>query len=211
MKYKYVVIACLIFAIISILSTRLWIMDDGVRIEFDHAVRMDMDSFREYFFSLSKSNGIINLDLQKRIIMDWIYLFITEQQEQIFHFTLAAFSILFVFYLVSIKLLEKFKYNLSEQRVHIISFVSAFIYFANPLCIRHFSKFLLPITYALFPLALYSLVMTFNSNKIRYPVLFGTVTAVLFLLIIHSIVYIGLSLLAVALVFFYFNKLFSMV
>ena len=206
MKLKYVLTACLLFILISLVSTRLLTSDDGLWHNFDDTARLDMNSFREYFFSLFKSDQIINLDDQKRIVLNWVLLFLSEQQEQILFFPVVIFLALFVFYMVCINLLEKFGYNMEEPWIHIVAFTAAFAYLANPIAIHNFVRLCLFLSYAIFPLLFYSIIMTFNSNRMRYPVMFGFLTAVLFLLIIHNIIYIGLSFISVAIVSFYFNR-----
>jgi len=209
MKLKYVLIACLLFVLISAVSTRLLMLDDGICNNYDYTAKLDVHSFREYFFSLYKWDQTSNIDSQKRIVMDWIFLFVSEQEEQMLHFTVVVFLILFIFYITCVKFLEKFDYNVREKWIHVIAFTAAFIYLANPFCIHLFFRLTPIISYAFFPVLFYSVVMFFKSDRILYPVIFGALTAFLFLLVIHNILYIGFIFVAVAAVYLYYNLTFK--
>jgi hypothetical protein len=207
MKSKYYTfIAVLLFIMIAVVSTKELIISDGMWSNYDRPPRLDVDSFREYFFSLHKWHGGANLDDQKRIIFEWIYLLFTQEQEEKFHFTLVVFFILFNFYFVCLKLIKEYKYPLEGEGIHIIAFAAAFLYFANPLGIHIFIRLYTVLSYAIFPLLFYSLIMLFRSEKMRYAVMFGTFTAVLFLFVIHNLLYITLSFIGVAFISLYYER-----
>ncbi len=205
MKY-YTIVSVLLFILIAVVSTRELIMSDGIWSNYDRPPKLDIDSTREYFFSLYKAQQTANLDQQKRIIFEWIYLLFTPEEEEKFHFTAVVFFILLNFYFVCVKLLKEYKYPLKEGAVHLIAFTAAFIYLANPLGIHIFIRMYTALSYALFPLLFYSIIMMFRSEKIRYPVMFGALTAVLFLFIIHNLLYIALSFISAALISLYYDK-----
>jgi hypothetical protein len=193
MKLRYVVIAAALFAIIAVVSTRLLIQNDGLWSHFDYKAKADMDSFREGFFSLFKPHQAMQLDKQKRIVFEWIYLFIDERTEQKIHFTALAFMMMFFSYIVFLKLLSSQGHNPDELRTHAIGFVAAFFYFANPIAVSHFVQAYFLHSYALFPMLFYSVYMTVTSEKTRYPLILGLLSSFTFMVMVHNLLYMLLS------------------
>ncbi|HSB47666.1 MAG TPA: hypothetical protein VLD37_06650 [Candidatus Bilamarchaeum sp.] len=202
MNLRYFLIAVVLLAGIAVVSTRVLLASNGLWNQYDYNPMLSVDSFREYFFSLYKWNQVMPLDQQKRIVFEWVYLFVTEQQEQKIHFTALAFITLFSSYLVTLKLLSREKYTLSDLRLHAISFVAAFAYFANPMAISQFQNGYFLHSYAIFPLVFYSAYMTLASDKRRYPVMLGFAAAFSFLVMVHNALFLGFALLAAFIVKF---------
>lgn len=189
MEWKYVLAAALIFAAISVIATRNLLASDGYWKNIDYTPRFDVTSFREYFFTLFKWDERSYFDYQKRIVLEWIYLFITEGQEQMVRFTALAFLSLFSAYMVCNRLLLRAGGAISPARLHAISFICGFFYLVNPIAISQFSNSYFAYIYALFPLLFYSLYMTLDSDKPLYPVMLGLISAFSFLLVVHSALY----------------------
>jgi hypothetical protein len=189
MEWKYVLAAAFVFAVISVIATRGLIVSDGYWKNIDYTPRFDVTSFREYFLTLFKWDERSYFDYQKRIVLEWVYLFITEGQEQAVRFTALAFVSLFSAYLVCNRLLAKAGHAIGPARLHAISFICGFFYLVNPIAVSQFSNSYFAYIYAIFPLLFYSIYMTLDSDRPRYPVMLGLISAFSFLLVIHSALY----------------------
>jgi hypothetical protein len=189
MEWKYVLAAAFVFAVISVIATRGLIVSDGYWKNIDYTPRFDVTSFREYFFTLFKWDERSYFDYQKRIVLEWVYLFISEGQEQAVRFTALAFVSLFSAYLVCNRLLARANHAIGPARMHAIGFICGFFYLVNPIAVSQFSNSYFAYIYAIFPLLFYSIYMTLDSEKTRYPAMLGLISAFSFLLVIHSALY----------------------
>jgi len=196
MEWRYVLAAAFIFAVISVIATRNLINNDGYWGYIDYTPRYDLTSFREYFFTMFKWDGGIDLDNQKRIVLEWVYLFVDERQEQLVRFTAMAFCTLFFAYIVCLSLLEKEGHG-GSARIHIISFTCGFLYLFNPIAISLFTEAYFLHSYAIFPLISYATYMTLESGRLKYPVMLGALTAFAFLVMVHNILFMLFTAIAV--------------
>ncbi|MBU1758369.1 hypothetical protein KKG31_04330 [Patescibacteria group bacterium] len=182
-----------IFLILSVIFNLQTILTDGYHSYIDKNAIVDVGSFKEDFTSIFKSkyNGA-NLDMVKRIVVDWIFFFIDWEQYDKIRFALLTFFTFFIMYLVSLRIMEEEKYELTEFKKNAIAVVAAFFYRVNPLAIEHFIAYYPEVSYAIFPIAFYLIYMAFKRNNDVYSLLFGLVSAVLFLVVIHNAIYLAI-------------------
>lgn len=191
MKINHLLIAATIFLVIALISTWQLITGSGYWSSIDYAPRFDTASLKEFFFSLFKWDQTMNLDEQKRITVYWVYFFLDEPQFQAWRFGAEVFLILMSAYYFTGRFVEN-EYRISGPWGHVISFAVAFFYLVNPISISHFNKANMPLAYAFFPAAFYFSYMTMGSQRLRHPILLGLVSAFLFSLAIHNLIYVAI-------------------
>jgi hypothetical protein len=193
MKINHLLIAAIIFLGIALISTRQLMAGDGYWTSFDYAPRFDTASLKEFFFSMFRWDQTMSLDEQKRMTVYWVYFFLDEPQFQAWRFGAEVFLILLSAYFFTGRFVEN-EYRISGPWGHAICFAVAFFYLVNPISISHFNKANMPLAYAFFPAAFYFGYMTLNSERWRHPIILGLVSAFLFSLAIHNLIYVALMM-----------------
>jgi hypothetical protein len=188
---RYHAAAIVLFVVLSIFISRIPMTTPGFHKFWDKPEKADLTAFRDDFLSLYKSGQGPSLDSTKRIFLEWIFLFIDEEQFAVIMFPLLALSVVLIAYFCFLRFIEE-EYKVGEGAKQAIAFVAAFFYLANPLSLEHFISLYPEISYALFPAAFYTLYMTLKSNDIKYPVLFGALSLFLFTLVIHNALYLAI-------------------
>lgn len=204
---RYQIAILIFFAILSITFTRDILASGGHYYYIDRSEKIDLGTFRADFLSIWKSAQGIDLDSTKRIVFDWIFLFIDEQQFDTVRFTGLAFFSMAIAYAVFLKLMENEKAGLSGLQKHAAAFVGGFFYFVNPLSLEHFGALYPEVSYALFPAVFYFMYMCLRTGKMRYRLLFGGLSAFLFLLVIHNALYVSVAAAATAFVLLFAGNL----
>ena len=167
---------------------------------------ISLDSFKEYFFYIQNPSGQASLDLYKRIPETWIHFFMDYEQYGKVQFGLLSFCALISMFFVSEKILQ----NEAQSRTHggdqgrahgttqrILSAAVAFAYLLNPFSLQLILEYYSMIVYAIFPVFFYLLYEGFAKSKTKSTVAAALLGAFMFLMVVHSVMYCGMSVLIV--------------
>jgi hypothetical protein len=185
---KSLLLVLFTFLVLSVLVSWQSIIEGGHFVYRDATSLTDLEVFRADFFSIYKSYNAIDFDFYKRIPESWIYLFIDMETYDRIKFTLIPFAVLTISFFVGQKILEE--EGLKGNKARLIAAASAFVYLFNPITLQVFLKYYPMLNLALFPLFFYLLYTSLAKLSLRNAFLAALVAAFMFLMVIHTLLYL---------------------
>jgi hypothetical protein len=187
----------LLFFALSVLVSWGALTSDGYFLHRDEWALLTDEPFQEYFLHLYKQHDHADMDFHKRIPELWIHYFIDYETYDKVKFTLLAFATLLSSFYVSGRLLEN--QGLGERTALLISAAVSIAYLINPFNTQIFLSYYPSLVYAAFPLFFYFLHKGIRELELRSSFLAALLAAFMFLMVVHSLLYIALSFLIVML------------